>query len=140
MSTIRLSLYYSDSCSYCWQVMRAVERYGLAVELRDVDQNPHFREELVSARGRGTVPVLRVEDDEGVTLVPESIDVIRYLRDFAGDPDPVPGWVDRGLRVAQPLALGLFVASFVVQGAWSAGLAGLGLLLMLAVLARRMTV
>ena len=91
-----LILYHRPSCSYCVQVRMAAERLGIALELRDVRQEPRWREELVAARGRGTVPVLRIDHADGTTRwLPESLNIIRYLKELANQPDPVPRWLDR---------------------------------------------
>lgn len=77
----RLSLYYYDACPFCRIVVREIERLGLEVERRDIWLEPQNREDLMKARGRATVPVLRIagegQDDE---WMPESADIIEYLR------------------------------------------------------------
>ena len=76
-----LALYHFASCSYCAMVRRTIEELGMSVELRDITQDPKWREELLAARGRGTVPVLRCESADGsVRWMPESRDIIKYLR------------------------------------------------------------
>ena len=35
---------------------------------------------LLAARGRATVPVLRIPTDDGFELLPESDDIVAYLR------------------------------------------------------------
>lgn len=93
---IALSLYHKPSCGYCAQVRLAAERLGIALELRDVREEPRWREELVAARGRARVPVLRIDHADGSTRwLPESLEIIRYLKSLAEHPDPVPPWLDR---------------------------------------------
>ncbi len=77
----RLSLYYFPSCPYCRRVLRVIERLGLQdrVELRDITAEPGRRAELLAARGRATVPVLRCTSSEADRWMPESRDIIRYL-------------------------------------------------------------
>jgi len=74
-----LALYHYDSCPYCRRVRTAIDRLGLAVELRDIDENPEHLRALMAARGRRTVPVLRIASEEGAQWMPESADIVRYL-------------------------------------------------------------
>ena len=76
-----LALYYSPSCPFCIRVLRAIEELAIDVELRDVWANPEYRDELLEARGRATVPVLRCTSSERDRWMPESADIIRYLRE-----------------------------------------------------------
>lgn len=80
-----LALYHYDSCPYCAKVRRALDRLGVEVELRDVLEEPDHMQALVAARGRRTVPVLRIHKDGGDEWMPESDDIVRYLeRRFGG--------------------------------------------------------
>ena len=76
-----LSLYYYPSCPFCQRVLRAIARLRLegAIELRDVLVDPSRRAELIAARGRATVPVLRCSSPAGDRWMPESRDIVRYL-------------------------------------------------------------
>ena len=85
MQTTGLSLYGYDSCPYCRRVKRTIEALGVEIEDRDILREPTFRAELLAARGRGTVPVLRIEEEGEVRWMPESADIIRYLRERFGD-------------------------------------------------------
>ncbi len=76
----RLALYHFDSCPFCRMVRSSIDSLGLDVELRDIFENPQYREELVDARGRATVPVLRITSPDGEERwMPESQDIVRYL-------------------------------------------------------------
>jgi glutaredoxin len=80
-----LALYTMGSCPFCWNVIRAIQRLGLEVEMRDVLAHPSARHELVEARGRSTVPVLRIQSPDGtVRWMPESQDIIHYLEHMYG--------------------------------------------------------
>lgn len=80
-----LALYHYEGCGYCARVRRGLERLGVEVELRDIDEEPRFEEELVQARGRRTVPVLRIEEEGRVQWMGESRDILAYLeRRFSG--------------------------------------------------------
>ncbi len=51
-------------------------------ELRDIFQDSQHRDDLVKARGRATVPVLRIESPDGEDRwMPESRDIVRYLQE-----------------------------------------------------------
>jgi glutaredoxin len=81
----RLALYISANCPFCWSVARVIDRLGLQVEMRDIYANRSYRAELVEARGRTTVPVLRIQSPDGaVRWMPESQDIIHYLEHMYG--------------------------------------------------------
>ena len=76
----RLALYHSRSCPFCALVTSVIDRLGLDVELREIFEEPRYREQLVDARGRATVPVLRITSPDGEERwMPESHDIVRYL-------------------------------------------------------------
>ena len=76
----KLALYHSLSCPFCVRVTSAIDRLGLDVELREVFDEPRYREQLVEARGRATVPVLQITAPDGEERwMPESQDIVRYL-------------------------------------------------------------
>ena len=82
----KLALYYSRSCPYCHLVLDAVKRLDLDVELREVYEDPAYRNELIEARSRATVPVLRITSPDGEDRwMPESRDIVRYLEGLARD-------------------------------------------------------
>jgi len=75
-----LALYGYPQCPYCQRVLRAVESLDLVIELRNTMLESEYHEQLLAALGRGTVPVLRIEDEPGdVKWLPESADIVRYL-------------------------------------------------------------
>ena len=80
----QLLLYYSRSCPFCMLVTNAIDRLGLDVELREIFDDPRYREQLVAARGRATVPVLRIiSPDDEERWMPESRDIVRYLENLS---------------------------------------------------------
>ncbi len=83
----QLALYYLPTCPFCIRVLRAIDRLGVSVELRNISEDRQFRDELMEARGRATVPVLWIQSPGGaVRWMPESLDIIEYLeRTYAGD-------------------------------------------------------
>jgi len=83
-STQHLSLYQLPACPFCVKVRRAIKRDGLNIELRNINQNENYREELIKEGGKRTVPCLRIIDEnKEVTWLYESKDVVSYLQQFA---------------------------------------------------------
>ena len=61
-------------------VRTGIDHLGVDVELRDIFENPQHRDDLIAARGRATVPVLRITSPNGEERwMPESRDIVRYL-------------------------------------------------------------
>lgn len=81
--TTRLTLYHSPTCPYCLLVRREADALGIDLDLVDVRDRPEARDHLVRHLGRGTVPVLGIRDGDGERLLPESRDIVAYLRDLA---------------------------------------------------------
>ncbi len=77
----KLALYYMPTCPFCKYVLAAITRHGIDVELRDIADEKH-REDLIAARSRATVPVLRITPPDGnERWMPESKDIVRYLKE-----------------------------------------------------------
>lgn len=77
----RLALYHFEGCPYCTRVRNVLRELDLEVELRDTLYDGDHAAELARATGRQTVPVLRIEQPDGsVRWLPESADIIAYLR------------------------------------------------------------
>ncbi len=75
-----LALYYYPYCFYCRRVTQVIDQLGIEVELRDILKDPQHRDDLVQARGRPTVPVLRCTDAQGhERWMPESRDIVADL-------------------------------------------------------------
>ena len=75
-----LALYKYDGCPFCAMVRSSIDSLGVKVELRDIFENPQHRDDLIAARGRATVPVLRITSPNGdERWMPESRDINRYL-------------------------------------------------------------
>ena len=80
----KLALYHFNGCPFCAMARSGIERLGIDVELRDIHENPQHRDDLVEARGRATVPVLRITSPDGEERwMPESRDILRYLKTTA---------------------------------------------------------
>jgi glutaredoxin 2 len=77
----RLALYYYDGCFFCYRVRRVIDQLGVEVELRNIHTDRQHMSELMAARGgRRTVPVLRVMHADGDEWIPESADIVDWLR------------------------------------------------------------
>lgn len=76
----RLALYHYVGCPFCAMARKPIERLGIDVELRDISRDSEHRDDLISARGRATVPVLRITSPNGEDRwMPESRDIVHYL-------------------------------------------------------------
>lgn len=76
----KLSLYGYSFCPYCAMVMREIDRLKIDVELKDTLRSRENKQALMAQMGRGTVPVLRIEEDGKEHWLPESRDIVAYLR------------------------------------------------------------
>ena len=78
----RLELYETRTCPYCLRVRAALSSLGLEVPGRDVARDPAARE--LPARGARHRPRLRRLAADGTEeWLPESLDIIAYLRALA---------------------------------------------------------
>lgn len=125
----RLALYHYEGCPYCATVRQTASRLGIELVLRDIRRDPSCRAELVAARGRQTVPVLRIEKAPGdVRWLPESGDIVRWLYEEAGEPLPPPARANFRIPLLIPwLAIGAGLLAGTPAGAWlvAAGVAWL---------------
>lgn len=80
----QLQLYISRGCGFCSRVLRVIAELGVDIKTRDIYADRTAYSELIAARGRGTVPVLRCTAGEVDRFMPESADIIRYLRSRFG--------------------------------------------------------
>lgn len=128
----KLSLYHYDGCGYCRIVRARAEQLGIDLELRNIYQFPNHLDDLLHARGRQTVPVLRIETDDGrERWLPESRDIIRYLHELKGEPLAAPRWLDLAVARSRYVVWGLLIGSFfVAQPTLRYVLLGAALLLM----------
>jgi glutaredoxin len=80
-----LAIYGYPQCPFCRRVLNAIDSLGLDIPLRNTLEDSDRRDELLSAMGRATVPVLSIEGDDGqIRWVPESADIVRYLKEHFG--------------------------------------------------------
>lgn len=119
ISLQRLALYYFDNCPYCIDVRTEAKRIGTQLELRNIKHSSSFLQELLDARGSRTVPVLLIEDGDGtIQWLPESLDIIAYLRGLVPGYRGRPLWLFPVLRIVPwlLLAVGLVLRGSVGWG------------------------
>jgi glutaredoxin len=81
-----LALYFFDGCPFCDMVRRDIEAMGIDVDLRNIYDDAQHRGDLIAARGRATVPVLRITTPQGEDRwMPESRDIVQYLQRTYGE-------------------------------------------------------
>lgn len=78
-----LTLYHLPACPFCLKVRAAAEALGIELELVDVSRDREARALLLRTLGRATVPVLRLPGEPHDRLLPESDDIVAYLRTHA---------------------------------------------------------
>lgn len=105
----KLSLYGRHSCGYCAFVLKELERLDLDVPFRDTTLAEH-REALVAATGRTQVPVLRIDTPMGTRWMPESVDIVRYLKAKANVPQR--DLSDVAIQMLGALAIALLIFGF----------------------------
>jgi glutaredoxin 2 len=77
-------LYYFSTCPYCIAVRLVLWWQGRKVPLKDILFHPDNNTDLIAGGGKGQVPCLRIESENGsVEWMYESMDIIRYLRSTA---------------------------------------------------------
>lgn len=81
---VKLALYYFDSCPFCRMVLQVLDGLKVDVELRNIFETPQHRTDLIKARGRAMVPVLRITTNDDDRWMPESRDISRYLQSTYG--------------------------------------------------------
>lgn len=78
--TKKLSLYEFKACPFCIKVRRKMKKLNLSIERKDAMSDSESRAELLKARGKVKVPVLRIQSEDGsVQWMPESSDINQYL-------------------------------------------------------------
>ena len=63
-----LSLYQLRACPFCVKTRRAIHALGVDIELRDINKDSQYREQLQQGGGQIKVPCLRIEDSNNVRL------------------------------------------------------------------------
>lgn len=88
---LKLSIYRYDGCFFCNRVHATIERLQLEVEARNIFGDRQHMEDLLAARRRRTVPVLRIDYGDGQSVwLPESSDITAFLETCAKNGDGPP--------------------------------------------------
>ncbi len=79
----KLELYFFPQCPYCKIVDQALKATGLEkhVSYFNVNENPKYKDALIKATGRGTVPCLFIDGKP----MHESRDISAWLHTYAKD-------------------------------------------------------
>ena len=120
-----LVLYVGQGCGYCADVIATADELGLEIEERDAWMDASHLEDLVAARGRRTVPVLRIHHADGAEeWMGESTVIIDYLHERFGDPQRRRSiWTRWASHRATVIAMwGLLLAGGVASGSVQSGL------------------
>ena len=79
-SVQNFQLYQLPACPFCVKVRRAMKRNGININLRNINDDTQYKEELIAQGGKRTVPCLRIEnDDDSITWMYESKAIIKFL-------------------------------------------------------------
>jgi glutaredoxin len=71
-----LTLYHKPGCPYCQKVFTFMQQNDITVPLKNRDENPKIRQELITAGGKPQVPCLVID---GKALY-ESDDIIQWFQ------------------------------------------------------------
>ena len=72
----QLTLYYKPDCPYCQKVFTFMQQNGISVPLKNRDESPKIRQELIAIGGKPQVPCLVID---GKALY-ESDDIIAWFK------------------------------------------------------------
>ena len=72
----QLTLYHFEGCPYCTRVQNYLTQNHISIPLKDIHQNPAYRDELIRIGGKSQVPCLVID---GKALY-ESLEIIDWLR------------------------------------------------------------
>ncbi len=80
-----LSLYQFYACPFCVKTRRAIHRLNVPISYVDAQSNKQNRDDLLSGGGAIKVPCLRIEENDKITWMYESNEIISYLNDKFDD-------------------------------------------------------
>ncbi len=75
----QLSLYQFYLCPFCVRVRRAMTRLHLPIVCYNANEDKQHESDLIAGGGKRKVPCLRIEEDNRVTWMYESLDIVAYL-------------------------------------------------------------
>ena len=77
--TKKLTLYQFHMCPFCVRVRRMIDRLNLKIDYRDAKNNNQYRDELLKGGGKIKAPCLRIEEENSVKWLYESLAINTYL-------------------------------------------------------------
>lgn len=80
----QLRLYCTPYCFFCTKVRIAADEWGVDLEEINIMTDVAGRDFLIRQTGRSRVPVLAIVCRDGEALLPESQDIIDFLRQNYG--------------------------------------------------------
>ncbi len=86
--TSGLKIYEMHACPFCVKVRREVKRLGLNIIRADVKRQADEMTTLVKEGGKFQVPCLRIEQNQQITWLYESDEIIKFLRETCLDNNP----------------------------------------------------
>jgi glutaredoxin len=79
-NTQGLVLFEYFTCPFCFMTRRVIKQLGIDIERRDILKNPDFKQELIKGGGKSQVPCLRIEENNQLTWLYESVEIIGFLK------------------------------------------------------------
>ena len=74
-----LSIYQFQFCPFCIKTRRNLYKLNLPIKYFDAMNDSHARQELLEQGGKVKVPCLRIFNDDKITWLYESTEIINYL-------------------------------------------------------------
>ena len=73
----QLILYSMASCPFCHRVLQFLEDQDINIPVKDIIENPSYRQELIELGGKSQVPCLIINNKP----MYESADIINWVQD-----------------------------------------------------------
>ncbi len=85
IDTHDLVLYEYFTCPFCFMTRRVIKQLGIDIEHRDILMHADYRQELIEGGGKSQVPCLRIKENNQITWLYESAEIISYLKSRFAD-------------------------------------------------------
>lgn len=72
-----LLLYYRPTCPYCAKVLGFMRENSITLEMKNLEENSEFRQELIKIGGKGQIPCVIIDGQ----AMYESDDIINWLKE-----------------------------------------------------------
>lgn len=83
--TMKLDLYYYDSCPFCQIVLKTIKNLNLLVDFKNIHLDESNLQRLLKDTGRRTVPCLYIDGNPMF----ESLDIVAWLKKNADNLEKV---------------------------------------------------